>query len=199
MKLKNDKDTIWIAAIAPKKHEMVNINSTLFIPVAFKNAKAIGAETPQVPCTKPPSKPIGGASFFAICCDSFFEFFLKDNMTYKTVMMATKSSIILVLVRIKNKVPPKQPKAPKADSLKENVRFSTDRLNCLIWTKLENRLGTAIMATANLASKKTAKTGIAITGLPAPVAPLTKPPSVNATIIIIIVWKSKFIIIFNIL
>ena len=166
---------------------MVNINSALFNPIAFKNAKAIGAETPQVPCTNPPSKPIGGANLFAIRWDSFFEFLLKDIRTYKTVTTATKSSMILVLVRMKNVAPPKHPSAPKADSFRENFRSSTDCLNCLIWIKLENRLGMAITATASLASKKIVKTGIAIIGLPAPVAPLTRPPSANAMIIIIIV------------
>ncbi len=109
------------------------------------------------------------------------------------VIPPTSNSIILVLERINKVDPAKQPIDPKNANLRENYILSMDLRNCFICTIFENRLGTAITATASFASKNIVKTGMAITGLPAPVAPLTRPPKAKAKNKISMLEGSRFI------
>ncbi len=48
------------------------------MPMAFKYAKAIGADTPQVPCTKPPIIPNKATNLSAKFWDILLEFFVRE-------------------------------------------------------------------------------------------------------------------------
>ena len=51
------------------------------MPMAFKYANAIGADTPHVPCTKPPITPKTETNLSARFWDILVEFFVTENAT----------------------------------------------------------------------------------------------------------------------